>query len=69
MKFVGSNSSSKGFIEYLRCKSFLVDLSAPLRTSPYLYFIRLCSKVVMALLQNRVPDRHETKSYEQNPVN
>ena len=55
-------------IEYLVHKSFFVDLFVRLRTSPHLHFISLQSKVIIILLQNRVPDHNGTRSYLQNPV-
>src|ERR1700733_272815 len=42
-----SDTSSAHCMEYFIHKSFLVDLSAPLRTSPHHHFIRLQSKGIL----------------------
>jgi hypothetical protein len=42
-----SDTSSAHCMEYFIHKSFLVDLSAPLRTSPHRHFIRLQSKGIL----------------------
>ena len=68
MRFRGSDTVSKHAIVYLLHTSFSIDLSAPLRTSPHLYFILLYSKVIVILLQNRVLDHHRTRPYEKYPV-
>src|SRR5271170_4352098 len=49
-------------------KDWRSDLSAHLRTSPHLYFVRLKSKVIMRLLPNRVPHHYGTRSNQQKPV-
>src|SRR5579859_7697431 len=68
MTFSSSKTVSEHPIEYLVHKSFFLDLSAPLHTSPHLYFILLYSKFFIILLQNPVPDHHTTTCYQQQPV-
>src|SRR5579859_27789 len=68
MRFRGSDTVSKHAIVYLLHTSFSIDLSAPLRTSPHLYFIILYSKVIVILLQNHVLDHHRTTPYEKTPI-
>ena len=66
------DEGSEHFIRYLMHKYVVVDLSAHLRTSPHLNFIRLKCKVIMRLLPNRLPHDYgmrgcREKAGTQNP--
>jgi len=49
-------------------KSFLVDLSTPLSTSPHLPFIPLTLKLIIAFFPTRPLFHHTTRSSQRNPV-